>query len=116
MDGVCSHVELLASVESLKGWLLAAADFILMKVIDGPHVVDYPADVALESGLSGVLFVAESNITVHTYPEYDFAQVEVFSCKDFPIEATIQWIGESFGMRKPVIHMLTRPIVRRGLE
>ena len=31
-------------------------------------------------GLTGVLVLAESHITVHTWPEYDYAAFDVFMC------------------------------------
>ncbi|MCP4042604.1 MAG: adenosylmethionine decarboxylase [Gammaproteobacteria bacterium] len=31
-------------------------------------------------GITGVVLLAESHITVHTWPEYDYAAVDVFMC------------------------------------
>jgi S-adenosylmethionine decarboxylase len=31
-------------------------------------------------GLSGVIVIAESHVAVHTWPEYGFMAVDVFSC------------------------------------
>lgn len=33
-------------------------------------------------GVSGVLIIAESHISIHTWPEYRFAAVDVFTCGD----------------------------------
>lgn len=33
-------------------------------------------------GLTGVLMLAESHITVHTWPEYDYAAFDIFMCGD----------------------------------
>jgi S-adenosylmethionine decarboxylase len=33
-------------------------------------------------GVSGVLIIAESHISIHTWPEYSFAAVDVFTCGD----------------------------------
>ena len=33
-------------------------------------------------GISGVLIIAESHISIHTWPEYSFAAVDVFTCGD----------------------------------
>jgi S-adenosylmethionine decarboxylase len=33
-------------------------------------------------GISGVLIIAESHIAIHTWPEYRFAAVDVFTCGD----------------------------------
>jgi S-adenosylmethionine decarboxylase proenzyme len=33
-------------------------------------------------GVSGVVIIAESHISIHTWPEYSFAAVDVFTCGD----------------------------------
>ena len=33
-------------------------------------------------GVSGVVVIAESDITIHTWPEYGYAAVDVFTCGD----------------------------------
>ena len=34
-------------------------------------------------GLSGVVVITESHITVHTWPEHAYAAVDIFTCGDF---------------------------------
>lgn len=33
-------------------------------------------------GVSGVVVISESHLTIHTWPEYDYAAVDVFTCGD----------------------------------
>lgn len=33
-------------------------------------------------GISGVLVIAESHIAIHTWPEYNYAAVDIFTCGD----------------------------------
>lgn len=33
-------------------------------------------------GVSGVVIISESHLTVHTWPEYRYAAVDIFSCGD----------------------------------
>ena len=33
-------------------------------------------------GVSGVIIIAESHFTIHTWPEYNYAAVDVFTCGD----------------------------------
>ncbi|MEX1062124.1 MAG: adenosylmethionine decarboxylase [Balneolaceae bacterium] len=33
-------------------------------------------------GVSGVIVIAESHVTIHTWPEYCYAAVDVFTCGD----------------------------------
>jgi len=33
-------------------------------------------------GVSGVVVIAESHVSIHTWPEYDYAAVDIFTCGD----------------------------------
>ena len=41
-------------------------------------------------GLSGVVVIAESHITVHTWPEHEYAAIDIFTCGDPQIARRIQ--------------------------
>lgn len=108
VDGFCGNKALLSSVKGLEAWLLNAVAFIGMRVIGGPYVIEFPAGNGKERGLSGVIILAESNITVHTYPEYSYVFIDIFSCRDFSFDNTVQMVKETFGMEMPVVHLITR--------
>ena len=46
-------------------------------------------------GVTGVVSIAESHICIHTWPEYSYASVDIFSCgDDFNLEIASQIIKE----------------------
>lgn len=47
-------------------------------------------------GISGVAVLAESHISVHTWPERDFAAFDVFMCGDAEPEKCIPVLREAF--------------------
>ncbi len=47
-------------------------------------------------GISGVAVLAESHISVHTWPERDFAAFDVFMCGDAKPEMTIPVLQDAF--------------------
>ena len=49
-------------------------------------------------GISGVVVIAESHLSIHTWPEYRYAAVDIFSCGDTlkPAEAAA-YLVEQFG-------------------
>lgn len=51
-------------------------------------------------GISGVAVLAESHISVHTWPERDFAAFDVFMCGDAKPEAAISVFSEAFKPEK----------------
>jgi len=52
------------------------------------------------SGISGVAVLAESHITMHTWPERNFAAFDVFMCGDANPEATIPVFRDAFKPEK----------------
>jgi S-adenosylmethionine decarboxylase proenzyme len=47
-------------------------------------------------GVSGVTVIAESHIAIHTWPEYNFAAVDIFYCGELEIEAGIAFLQTAF--------------------
>jgi len=63
-------------MEYLKGVLVEVARQIGATVIKDSFYQFSP------QGISGVVIIAESHISIHTWPEYNFAAVDVFTCGD----------------------------------
>jgi S-adenosylmethionine decarboxylase len=47
-------------------------------------------------GISGVAVLAESHISIHSWPEYGYAALDVFMCGDTTPERTIEVLKEAF--------------------
>ena len=48
-------------------------------------------------GVSGVIIISESHFTIHTWPEYGYAAVDVFTCGDsIDLPAAVQAIKQGF--------------------
>ncbi|HUV31858.1 MAG TPA: adenosylmethionine decarboxylase [Acidobacteriota bacterium] len=62
-------------------------------------------------GVSGVVVIAESHISVHTWPEYGYAAVDFFTCGDSvdPYKAH-EYIREMLGSKHPAVSELKRGI------
>ena len=54
-----------------------------MTKICEPRVLTYDAPDEEDSGVSGFVIIAESHISIHTFPNREYANVDVFSCKSF---------------------------------
>jgi len=48
-------------------------------------------------GYSGVCILAESHISIHTWPEHGYAAVDYFSCGPVDCELAIRYLEEKFG-------------------
>ncbi len=52
-------------------------------------------------GVSGVVVIAESHISIHTWPEYNYAAVDFFTCsKICDTELIIDYLKHVFGSKK----------------
>lgn len=62
-------------------------------------------------GVSGVVIIAESHLSIHTWPEYHYAAVDVFTCGPYlEPEAAVSYLKDKLGAKKfSVIE------VRRGI-
>lgn len=45
-------------------------------------------------GISGIIVVAESHFSIHTWPEHSAAAVDIFSCGEFDYIAALKFIKE----------------------
>jgi len=68
--------DVINSLEAVKGALIEAAKRAQATIVD---VVFHEFN---PFGISGVVVIAESHLTIHTWPEYRYAAVDIFSCGD----------------------------------
>jgi len=66
--------EVLNDLSFLKGILLAAASEA------GATVLGESFHQFSPQGVSGVVMIAESHLVIHTWPEYGYAAVDIFTC------------------------------------
>jgi S-adenosylmethionine decarboxylase len=59
-------------------------------------------------GTTGVLVLAESHFSAHTYPEKNMIYIDVFSCKEFNNDTVIKSIKDAFNPKRIRTNYLTR--------
>ena len=60
-------------------------------------------------GISGVVVIAESHLAIHTWPEYRYAAVDVFSCGDvLQPQVAADYLVEQFGAARASVVELQR--------
>ena len=63
-------------------------------------------------GISGVVNIAESHISIHTWPEYSYAAVDIFTCgEDVKPEKAVEVITERLGSDNVSLIELRRGIM-----
>ena len=76
-----------------------------------PYVVKWMDKGATIEGISGFVMIAESHISIHTFPEKDYVFMDIFSCKPFDVERAAQLLVEVFGAKKFI-----KKILKRGAD
>ena len=97
--------ESINNLEAVKSSLIEAAKRAQATIVD---VVFHEFN---PFGISGVVVIAESHLSIHTWPEYRYAAVDVFSCGEvLQPEIAVNYLVEQFGAeRASVVEM------RRGV-
>lgn len=68
--------------EKLKNTKVLQKEFENAADMSGATVVDSTFHTFSPYGVSGVVVIAESHLTIHTWPEYGYAAVDLFTCGD----------------------------------
>jgi S-adenosylmethionine decarboxylase len=82
-----------------------------MTKIMPPYVFRYQGTVPDDWGVSGVVLIAESHISIHTFPDKQFVTLDIFSCRDFDVDAAIAYFC---GVFKP--ESWEKQVLMRGRE
>ncbi len=65
-------------------------------------------------GVSGVVLIAESHISVHTWPENGFAAADIFTCGEMKPQVAIDIMREGFRAKETT--MKVKVVVRGQLD
>jgi S-adenosylmethionine decarboxylase len=102
---ICNE-EVLDDIDFLKDCLNEAA------IQSGATVVGESFYHFSPCGVSGVVNIAESHISIHTWPEYRYAAVDVFTCgDDVAPEKAARLITERLGAQSHSLIELRRGIM-----
>lgn len=70
------NASLLQSLEDVRRIMVEAAEVASATIVDVSFHEFNPF------GISGMVIIAESHLSIHTWPEYGYAAVDVFTCGD----------------------------------
>jgi S-adenosylmethionine decarboxylase len=111
LDGYGCSRQALADLNGIYGFLEQAPAWIGMTRIMPPYVFKYTGKVLEDWGLSGFVLIAESHISIHTFPERGYLSLDIFSCRAFDTLAAGEAAVRHFGIQRQEVQVLDR-----GLE
>ena len=104
----CNH-EIIKDLEQVRSAIVSAAEAAKATIIDVSFNEFNPF------GVSGMVIIAESHLSIHTWPEYDFAAVDIFTCGDvIKPEVAAQFLIEAFKSQNPSVVEMKRGILGAG--
>ena len=111
IDGFGGNAEKLGSETLVRSLLDRYPGAIQMTKITAPFVMEYVGEKPEDWGVTGFVIIAESHISIHTFPHHGYVWVDVFSCKEFDTDGATDMIVEAFDLERITCHKLPR-----GLE
>jgi S-adenosylmethionine decarboxylase len=111
IDGKGCDFDKLRDINLVYKALNELPDLIGMTKMTLPYVVPWKDKGSEIPGVSGFVMIAESHISIHTFPEEDYLFIDIFSCREFNTDLTIKYFKELFGIKKMSLN-----VVKRGLD
>ena len=111
IDGYGGDAGMMWDTERLRTFLLEYPATLGMTRITEPEVLEYHGANPNDSGISGFVIIAESHISVHTFPHRDYVNIDLFSCKSFDHEQALSDARVLFDLKQVKTWLLDR-----GLE
>lgn len=110
LDLISCNQERLKSLELHFRVLNELPALIGMTKITQPYVFPYEGLVPQDRGITGIVIIAESHISIHSFEVKNYCFVDVFSCKPFDTNRAIEFIVDTF---EPLDYKVN--IVERGV-
>jgi len=108
IDGYGENPKLMQDEQFIYQILDSYPSQIGMTKISPPLVFKYIGSKPEDWGISGFVFIAESHISIHTFVERSYINIDVFSCKDFNAEQVIKDIKNKFQLTRFSSRLINR--------
>ena len=111
IDGYGGDRDALENAELIRDFLERHPGEIGMTKIAPPQVHTYRGKEPEDWGVSGFVLIAESHISVHTFPERGYINVDLFSCKFFDSTRSADIVSRTFRLCD-----VETSVLERGVE
>ena len=110
IDGHDANPKTLQNQSLISKFLEELPNKIGMTKLMDPQVNRYEETNNQDWGISGFVIIAESHISVHTFPKRKYINIDVFSCKNFDVEKTISQVKSYFKLENVKFWTINRGI------
>jgi S-adenosylmethionine decarboxylase len=116
VDGFGGDPEQLSDENVVRAILDAYPEQMGMTKIAPPQVIRYTGSKPEDWGVSGYVMIAESHISMHTFPERGLIWADIFSCKDFDAVPVVDDMRRRFSLREVDVNILDRGLEPRRAQ
>ncbi len=111
IDGYGGNVEKMWDQQLVRDFLDQFPAKLAMTPITEPQVLKYIGETVEDAGVSGFVIIAESHISIHTFPHRQYVNIDIFSCKSFDDQRALAEAKQLFDLTDVKTWLLDR-----GLE
>ena len=110
LDGYMGNKALLSDKGAVLKWLNELPDQLGMHKISEPDIVVFDGNYSKDpGGISGVVMIAESHISVHTFVDRRFASADVYTCRNgMDTEFIVEYFKRTFGFQDVETNFIKR--------
>ena len=110
IDGYGGNIKKLDNKKLVLSCLTELPKLLCMRIIAKPQIVVFPGnDKKDPGGVSGTVLIAESHISIHTFPKRKFLTADVYSCKNSMDTAVIvDYFTKRFELKEIEQHFIKR--------
>lgn len=110
VDGYDGNPERLNSEEAILSCLSELCDALRMRPLMKPIVISAPDNhIKDPGGWSGVLLIAESHISIHTFPKRRFVSADVYTCQNgIDVDFVVDYFKKKFKLKSVEKHFIKR--------
>lgn len=92
-------------------FLVESVDAAGMRPLDDPWVYDVRTELERQGvvpnpdepeGVTGIVVLSTSHVAIHTWPHRGYANIDVYSCRDFETDAVLAVAARVYGYRQAV--------------
>lgn len=113
IDGYGGDPERLDSEEAVVSCLTELCGVLKMQMLTKPLVVSAPDNhIKDPGGWSGFIIIAESHISIHTFPNRRFLSADVYTCQNgLDVDFVVNYFKQKFKLKEVEKHF-----IKRGLK
>ena len=108
IDGYGGDLAKMWDVELVRRFLEDYPSTLGMNRISEAQAFTYTGPNDEDSGVSGFVVIAESHISIHTFPHRNYVNVDVFSCRSFDNQRALEDVKKLFSLKEVRIWLLDR--------